>query len=206
MTHHRFAICVAMIVAAMRTPAQQMVCGKAEYEAMLRKSPPSAEWMHYSIPPGARIDIQNTMAQGWPRRSFSQTIVYDFPPGTKLADVERFFVQAGVYRASPSGAVYTDVNPRRGPGDSMRKVTEDDGVVTFTIHRNTRPSPGRRPAGSPGSGRAGVTEARSRPSPLPDSKSRRDETGLRANVAFANVAFVAMNEPNYSPRPMLSVI
>lgn len=86
--------------------------------------------------------MRNTLAQGWPRRSFSQTIVYDFPAGTKVADVERFFAQAGVYKASPSGALYTDVNPNRRPGDSMRKVTEDDGVVTFSIFRNTRPSGG----------------------------------------------------------------
>lgn len=132
----------ALAVLTLRATAQQMVCGQAEYEAMLRKSPPSAEWMRYPIPPGAQIDMQNTMAQGWPRRSFSQTIVYKFPPGTKVADVERFFVQAGVYKASASGRLYTDVNPNRKSGDSMRKVTEDDGVVTFSIIRNTRPSEG----------------------------------------------------------------
>lgn len=145
MTSQALAIRIAvaaLAVLTVRASAQQMVCGQAEYEAMLRKSPPSAEWMHYPIPPGARIDMQNTMAQGWPRRSFSQTIVYKFPPGTKVADIERFFVEAGVYKASASGRLYTDVNPNRKPGDSMRKVTEDDGVVTFSIFRNTRPSEG----------------------------------------------------------------
>ena len=142
MTSHAFAIGIAVAALAMRATAQQMVCGPAEYEAMLRKSPPSAEWMRYPIPPGARIDMRNTLAQGMPRRSFSQTIVYDFPPGTKVADIERFFVQTGVYQASPSGALYTDVNPNRKPGDSMRKVTEDNGVVTFSIFRDTRPSQG----------------------------------------------------------------
>jgi hypothetical protein len=142
MTSQAFAIRIAVAALAMRATAQQMVCGLAEYEAMLRKSPPSAEWLRYPIPPGERIDMRNTLAQGWPRRSFSQTIVYNFPPGTKVADIERFFVQAGVYKASPSGALYTDVNPNRKPGDSMRKATEDDGVVTYSIFRNTRPSEG----------------------------------------------------------------
>jgi hypothetical protein len=137
-----FVIRIAVAALSLEAIAQQTVCGPAEYEAMLRKSPPSAEWLRYPIPPGARIDMQNTLAQGWPRRSFSQTIVYSFPPGTKVADIERFFVQAGVYQASASGALYTDVNPNRKPGDSMRKVTEDDGVVTFSIFRNTRPSEG----------------------------------------------------------------
>lgn len=142
MTYHTFAIRIAVAALAMRATGQQMVCGAAEYEAMLRKSPPSAEWMRYLIPPGARIDMRETLAQGWPRRSFSQTIVYSFPQGTKVADVERFFLQAGVYKASPSGALYTDVNPNRIAGDSMRKVTEDSGVVTFSIFRDTRPSQG----------------------------------------------------------------
>jgi hypothetical protein len=103
MTSRAFVIQIAVAVLAMQATAQQMVCGPAEYEAMLRKSPPPAEWLRYPIPPGARIDIQNTLAQGWPRRSFSQTIVYNFPRGTKVADIERFFVQAGVYKASASG-------------------------------------------------------------------------------------------------------
>lgn len=142
MFHRTYLIGFAIAALSLQATAQQTVCGPAEYEAMLRKSPPSAEWMRYPIPPGARIDMQNTLAQGWPRRSFSQTIVYNFPPGTKVTDIERFFVQAGVYKASASGALYTDVNPNRKPGDSMRKVTEDDGVVTFSIFRNTRPSEG----------------------------------------------------------------
>ena len=137
---HLIGLAVAML--AMRAAAQQTVCGQSEYEAMLRKSPPSAEWLRYPIPPGARIDMRETLGQGWPRRSFSQTIVYNFPPGTRVADIERFFVQAGVYKASPSGALYADVNPNRKPGDSMRKVTEDSGVVTFSIFRETRPSTG----------------------------------------------------------------
>lgn len=125
---------------AVGVTAQATVCGQAEYAALLRKSPPSADWLHYPIPPGARIDIQQTLREGWPRRSFLQTLVYSFSPGTKIADVERFFLQAGVYKAS--GTVYRDVNPNRKPGDSMRKVTEDDGVVTFTIFRRTVPSEG----------------------------------------------------------------
>jgi len=86
--------------------------------------------------------VQQTLREGWPRRSFSQTIVCNFPAGTKVPDVERFFVQAEVYKASRSGALYTDINPNRKPGDGMRKVTEDDGVVTLSICRNTRPSTG----------------------------------------------------------------
>lgn len=142
MFHRTHLIGFMAVALSVPAAAQQTVCGQAEYQAMLRKTPPSAEWLHYPIPPGARIDMQNTLAQGWPRRSFSQTIVYNFPPGTKVADIERFFVQAGVYKASPSGALYRDVNPNRKPGDSMRKVTEDDGIVTFSIFRNTRPSEG----------------------------------------------------------------
>jgi hypothetical protein len=142
MTSRAFVIRIAVAVLAVRATAQQTVCGPAEYEALLRKSPPSAEWLRYPIPPGARIDMQNTLAQGWPQRSFLQTIVYNFSPGTKVTDIERFFVQAGVYKASPSGALYTDVNPNRKPGDSMRKVTEDNGVVTFSIFRKTKPSEG----------------------------------------------------------------
>jgi hypothetical protein len=138
----RQAFVILIAVAALPTPvtAQQTVCGQAEYAALLAESPPSAEWLRYPIPPSARIDIQQTLREGWPRRSFSQTIVYNFPPGTKVADVERFFVQAGVYKAF--GTLYRDVNPNRKPGDSMRRVTEDDGVVTFTIHRRTVPSEG----------------------------------------------------------------
>lgn len=142
MFHRAHLIGLAVAALSLPATAQQMVCGPAEYETMLRKSPPSAEWMRYPIPPGARIDMRETLAQGWAQRSFLQTIVYNFPPGTKVADIERFFVQAGVYQASPSGALYTDVNPNRKPGDSMRKVTEDRGVVTYSIFRSTRPSQG----------------------------------------------------------------
>ena len=136
---------IGFAVAALSIPAnaQQTVCGQTEYAASLRKSPPDARYLHYPIPPGARIDIQQTLNEGWPRRAFSETFVYRFPPGTRVSDVERFFVQAGVYKAF--GTLYRDVNPNRRPGDSMRKVTEDDGAdphVTFSIFRRTVPSEG----------------------------------------------------------------
>lgn len=135
-----FLTMIALAALPLEAVAQQTVCGETEYAALLRNSPPSAAWLHYPIPPGARIDIHQTLREGWPRRSFSQTIVYNFLPGTKVADVELLFVQAGVYKAF--GTLYRDVNPNRKPGDSMRKVTEDDGVVTFSIFRRTVPSEG----------------------------------------------------------------
>jgi hypothetical protein len=120
--------------------AQQTVCSQAEYATLLRKTPPTGEYLHYPLPPGAQIDIQQTLIEGWPRRAFSQSLVYRFPPGTKVSDVERFFVQAGVYKAF--GSVYRDVNPNRKPGDIMRKVTEEDGHVTFSICRQLHVSEG----------------------------------------------------------------
>jgi hypothetical protein len=135
-----FLFVIALGALAVSAQDQTTVCGEAEYAVMLRKSPPTAEWMRYPIPPRARIDVQQTLIEGWPRRGFSQTIVYRFPSGTKVADVERFFVQAGVYEAH--GTLFRDVNPNKWPGDSMRHVTEDDGVVTYSIHRRTTPTLG----------------------------------------------------------------
>lgn len=135
-----FTIRVAFVALAMPMAAQRTVCGEAEYAAMLGKSPPTADFLHYPIPPGAQIDIQQSIREGWPRRSFSLTLVYRFPVGTKVSDVERFFVQAGVYKAF--GSVYRDVNPNRRRGDTMRKVTEEDGRVTFSIFRQLEVSEG----------------------------------------------------------------
>lgn len=135
-----FSFAIALGALTVSVQAQTTVCGEAEYAAMLRKSPPTAEWVHYPIPPAAQIDVQQTLNEGWPRRAFSQTLVYRFPSGTKVADVERFFVQAGVYETK--GTLFRDVNPNKRPGDSMRNVTEDDGVVTYSIHRRTTPTLG----------------------------------------------------------------
>ena len=140
MTLRMFPLGMAVVALAMRASAQQTVCGEAEYAALLRKSPPTGEYLHYPIPPGAQIDIQQSLWEGWPRRAFSQTLVYRFPQGTKVSDVERFLVQAGVYKAF--GNVYRDVNPKRKPGDTMRKVTEEDGHVTFSIFRQVHLSEG----------------------------------------------------------------
>lgn len=125
---------------AMPVAAQQTVCGQAEYTAMLQKTPPTGDYLHYPIPPGAQIDVQQTLREGWPRRALSISLVYRFPPGTKVSDVEHFFVQAGVYKLF--GTVYRDVNPNRKPGDTMRKVIEEDGRVTFSIFRRLSVSEG----------------------------------------------------------------
>jgi hypothetical protein len=135
-----FTIRVAAVALVMPLAAQQTVCGQSEYAAMLKKSPPSGDYLHYPIPSEAQIDIQQTLREGWPRRSFSLSVVYRFPSGTKVSDVERFFVQAGVDRLF--GTVYRDVNPNRKPGDVMRKVTEEDGHVTFSIARQLKVSEG----------------------------------------------------------------
>ena len=118
------AFILMFLIAGLALPAkaQMTVCGEAEYASLLRKSPPGAEYMRYPIPPTARVDVEQTLAEGWPRRAFSQTIVYRFPAGTRVADVERFFVEAGVYEAK--GSLFRDVNPNRKPGDSMKSKKE----------------------------------------------------------------------------------
>jgi hypothetical protein len=116
------------------------VCGQAEYAAMLRRSPPTVERLQFPIPPGAQISVQQTPNEGWPRRGFSQRTIYRFPPGTKVADVERFFVRAGMYEVK--GTLLRDVLPNKRPGNSTRKVTEVEEVVTYSTYRNTIPAKG----------------------------------------------------------------
>ena len=52
-----FSFATAFGALAVSAQAQTTVCGQAEYEAMLRKSPPATERVHFPIPPGAQIDI-----------------------------------------------------------------------------------------------------------------------------------------------------